>query len=109
MNKQSKALRIASMLDGNECCKGHGGQGSHPSTCGECPRTAADELRRLHALNAELVHALESSKQCIADFLEVYKNGSSMVIFDLACRDLKNDALKLVHAALTKHKNEVAA
>jgi len=60
MSKQPEALRLVSMLDGSECCKAHGGIGSHPATCDECPRTAAAELRRLHALNVELVDALRA-------------------------------------------------
>lgn len=59
MSAQPKALQIAVMLEASECCKAHGGLGSHPATCSECPRTAADELRRLHAANAELATALQ--------------------------------------------------
>lgn len=59
MSEQPKALQIASVLDGGECCQAHGGQGCHPSRCEDCPRTTADELRRLHALNAELAAALK--------------------------------------------------
>lgn len=56
------------LLDSNECCKAHGGIGSHPATCGECPRTTADELRRLHALNAELVAALKEVIKCDEEY-----------------------------------------
>ncbi len=98
MSEQPKALRIALMLDGNECCKAYGSQGSHPPTCEECPRTAADELRRLHAANAELAEALEVY---IAAFDAGNITNQRGTVGDYA-----GQIEKLARAALAKHKKE---
>lgn len=61
------------------------------------------ERDRLRAANAELVAACDASNQCISDFLEVYKNDAPMVIFDMAVKDLRDDARKLVRAAIANN------
>ncbi len=49
-DKQPEALRLADLLDG-----------SFPEACAP---SAADELRRLHEVNAELVEALTTMLDC---------------------------------------------
>jgi hypothetical protein len=60
-----------------------------------------DELEREKA-NDALLAAAKASEQCIVDFLEIYKNGGSMLAMDEAVKSLKNDALKQVRAAIAK-------
>jgi hypothetical protein len=44
--------------------------------------------------------ALQAAEQCMADFIEVYKRGASMVVFDEAVKSMRSDALAKVRAAL---------
>lgn len=48
----------------------------------------------------KVVEALRASEQCIEDFLDVYKRGCSMLVMDEAVKDLRDDALRSVKAAL---------
>ena len=69
-------------------------------------QSADAERDRLKASSAELVAACEASNQCITDLIEVYTNQSSLLILDEAVKSLRDDALKLARAALTKHRGE---
>ncbi|WP_313444560.1 hypothetical protein [Brevundimonas sp.] len=71
---------------------------AHPS-----PTPAADDDRVRIA-----VEALEASDQCIRDAVEVYSNGGSLVVMDLAISSLKNDAGKKVSKALAALKTTAA-
>lgn len=57
MNTQPEALRLADWLDADACDL-------------QTPREAAAELRRLHALNADLLHALYTALPFIEDALD---------------------------------------
>ncbi|KVR21668.1 hypothetical protein WK13_34590 [Burkholderia ubonensis] len=60
-----RALELATKLDQQECCQNQGGPGCHPARCNDCPREAADELRRLHrALDS--IATVESLGEAIA-------------------------------------------
>lgn len=56
-------------------------------------------LTTSHKENSE---ALKASQQCIADFLDVYGRGCSMLVLDEAVKSLRDDALPLVKRCLTK-------
>lgn len=67
----------------------------------------ADALSALTAENAtlrqqrdRLLEASKASKQCITDFIEIYKRGASNIVMDEAVKSLRDDALKLVRAAI---------
>jgi hypothetical protein len=65
---------------------------------------AANAALIVRAVNChdDLIVACEAAQQCITDFLELYTKGCSMQLLDLAVRDLKVDALRLVKTALKK-------
>lgn len=56
----------------------------------------------LIAAAPDLLLAVEAANQCITDFIEVYKKGASMLVFDQAVISLREDALANVKSALAK-------
>lgn len=48
-----------------------------------------------------VVEALEANKQCITDFIKLYKSGCALTVLDEAAKSLETDALKLTNAALS--------
>lgn len=63
---------------------------------------AAKARDRVRDAAPGLLEANIAAEQCIADFIEVYTRGASMVVLDEAVKSLKNDALKAVRAAIAK-------
>lgn len=57
---------------------------------------------KLIASAPELLEACMAANQCIDDALEIYKRGGSLLVLDEAMKSLKNDAGKLVKAAINK-------
>ncbi|MCX6217578.1 hypothetical protein [Spirosoma sp.] len=57
---------------------------------------------KLIAASPDMLQALLAAQQCIRDMVDVYGRGASMLVLDEAVKDLKNDAGKLVNAAIKK-------
>jgi len=66
----------------------------------------AEANARIMASAPDLLAACEAARQCIGDFIEVYKRGASMTVFDEAVKSMRDDALVKICAAIAQATSE---
>lgn len=95
-DKQPEALRLASMIERYN-------NGVHSQALVDDYSKAADELRRLHEVNAELVEALKIAEAALSDIGDADREPED----DLAwCEARAAEAIPKTRAALAKATGE---